>query len=157
MRAENRTDEGTPILDFDDRTGVANTLAGGDTEVWGLDLVYKWAPDGNPTQRNFKLVAEWMQRKLDGVLTYDNGGAGVSDAFQAKQTGWYIQGVYQFIPQWRLGLRYDRLDSGSIDSGVNEANGIIVTPTPMPTVAPTATPTTENTPPASGGGEVIAE
>jgi len=124
MRAENRTDEGTPILDFDDRTGVANTLAGGDTEVWGLDLVYKWAPEGNPTRRNFKLVAEWMQRRLDGVLTYDSGGAGVNDAFEAKQSGWYIQGVYQFIPQWRLGLRYDRLDDGSISAGINEANGI---------------------------------
>jgi hypothetical protein len=123
LRAENRVGA-APVLDFDDRTGVSNTLAGGDTKIWGLDFVYKWAPEGNPTQRNFKLVAEWMQRRIDGDLTFDSGGAGVTDAFEAKQSGWYVQGVYQFIPQWRLGLRYDRLDEGSMNAGVNEANGI---------------------------------
>jgi hypothetical protein len=125
MRAENRVEAGAPVLDFDDRTGVENTLAGGSTKVWGLEVVYKWAPDGNPTQRNFKLVAEWMQRRLDGDLTFDAAGAAITDRFEARQSGWYVQGIYQFLPQWRLGLRYDRLDDGSIDSGVNAANGIV--------------------------------
>jgi hypothetical protein len=62
MRASNGTDAGVPVLDFDNRTGMQNTLACGSTKVWGLDLVYKWAPDGNPAQRNFRLVAEWFAR-----------------------------------------------------------------------------------------------
>ena len=28
------------------------------------------------------------------------------------QSGFYLQGVYQFVPMWRVGYRYDRLDSG---------------------------------------------
>ncbi len=28
------------------------------------------------------------------------------------QSGWYLQGVYQFMPRWRVGLRTERLDSG---------------------------------------------
>jgi hypothetical protein len=30
-----------------------------------------------------------------------------------------VQGVYQFMPLWRVGARYDRLDAGSIDYGAN--------------------------------------
>jgi len=26
-----------------------------------------------------------------------------------------VQGVYQFMPQWRAGYRYDQLDSGSLN------------------------------------------
>ena len=120
MRADNDAEDAAPVLDFDTRTGVSNTLAGGDTQVWGLDFVWKWAPNGNPAQRNFKLVAEWMHRTIDGDLTSN----GTTDAFEATQSGWFVQGVYQFVPRWRLGLRYDRLDSGSVSAGVNEANGI---------------------------------
>src|SRR6185295_6307984 len=29
------------------------------------------------------------------------------------QSGWYVQGVYQFATRWRAGLRYDSLDSGT--------------------------------------------
>ena len=38
---------------------------------------------------------------------------GVTDTYRTRQDGWYAQGVYQFMPRWRAGLRYDRLDSGS--------------------------------------------
>jgi hypothetical protein len=31
----------------------------------------------------------------------------------ARQSGWYLQGTYQFMPGWRVGARYDQLDAGS--------------------------------------------
>ena len=34
------------------------------------------------------------------------------------QSGWYLQGVYQFMPRWRVGLRTERLDSGTPDRAV---------------------------------------
>ena len=35
----------------------------------------------------------------------------LADAYRAaRQSGWYLQGVYQFMPSWRAGLRHDRLD-----------------------------------------------
>ena len=33
------------------------------------------------------------------------------------QSGWYLQGVYQFMPRWRVGLRTERLDAGTPDYG----------------------------------------
>ncbi len=126
LNSQNLVD-GASVLDLDERTGVTNTLAGGNTNIWGLDFVYKWAPDGNPTQRNFKLVAEWMQRDLSGDLTFDPDGINQTDAFSAKQNGWYIQGIYQFVPRWRAGLRYGQLSDGTINGGSNAANGIVGT------------------------------
>lgn len=115
MQARNQvTDQPLAALDF---TGVTNTLTGGNTKLWGLDFVYKWAPNGDPTYRNFKLTAEWMHRTLDGTLT---SGANTGP-FTAKQSGWYVQGVYQFHPQWRVGLRYDQLAQGSYDLGAGLA------------------------------------
>jgi hypothetical protein len=90
-----------------------------------VDLVWKWAPDGNPAQRNFKLVAEWMQLERKGDLTFDADavlGAPQTDRFTLRQWGWYVQGVYQFMPTWRVGLRYDQLDQGSSSLGANAGN-----------------------------------
>ena len=119
LRAQNRVEDAS-ILDLDERfdTGMS-TLSDGHTQMWGLNVVYKWAPDGNPQYRNVKFVAEWYQRRLDGELTTDVGGAADSGSFEARQSGWYLQGVFQFLPQWRAGLRYDRLDEGSYDLAAN--------------------------------------
>jgi len=51
----------------------------------------------------------------------DVSGAAVADAYRAAQSGWYLQGVYQFMPRWRVGLRTERLNSGSPDFGINTA------------------------------------
>jgi hypothetical protein len=115
LHAQNQvTDAPVPALDF---TGVTNTLTGGDNKLWGVDLVYKWAPNGDPVYTNFKLTAEWMHRTLDGTLT---SGANTGP-FTAHQSGWYVQGVYQFHPYWRVGLRYDQLNEGTYDLGTGLA------------------------------------
>jgi len=80
----------------------------GDSDVSVVDFVYKWAQDGNPARRNFVLNAELLLRREDGTLDFD-GAAPASSAYEGRQTGWYVQGVYQPVPRWRGGLRYDRL------------------------------------------------
>ena len=78
-----------------------------------FDAVYKWAPDGNPVERNLKLQGEYFYRHEAGVLN----GLGLRGD---HQTGWYVQGAYQFIPRWRFGLRYDEVaaaDPGSAFAG----------------------------------------
>jgi hypothetical protein len=85
----------------------------GSSHTWVADATFKWAPHGNPTQRSLKLQAEYMRRTEDGALVYDASGAGLSGDFRSVQSGWYVQGVYQFWPRWRTGLRFDYLDAGS--------------------------------------------
>lgn len=99
--------------------GIPNAFSG-KSSIWMADAVYKWAPNGNPTQTNFKLQGEYMRRKESGTLASGE----LADAYASTQSGWYLQGVYQFMPNWRAGVRYDRLASGSpfiglVDSGVS--------------------------------------
>ena len=84
------------------------------TRLLGTDFVWKWAPEGNANYRNFKLQGEYLWRRLatiDGVPV----GATADDVPRARSSGWYLQGVYQFMPAWRAGLRYDRLAGDNYD------------------------------------------
>jgi hypothetical protein len=102
----------------------------GTSKLWLADLVWKWAPNGNPVQRNFKLQGEYFHRQENGELTFDTTGLASTDRYDAAQSGWYLQGVYQFMPRWRVGARFDRLDSGTVDYGGNDAN--LITPAYRP-------------------------
>jgi hypothetical protein len=107
----------------------AETLFSGKNKTWVADFVWKWAPGGNASERNFKFATEVFRRSERGsLLCEDNladGGAcdGITSdgAYRARQSGFYAQGVYQFMPRWRTGYRYDRLDAGSVDFGANSA------------------------------------
>jgi hypothetical protein len=99
---------------------VTNAFTGG-TRVWVGDFVWKWAPNGNATRTNFKLQGEYLRSRRDGDLTYDVAGLDGAGAYRASQSGWYLQGIYQFMPRWRVGLRTERLDSGSTTFAVNPA------------------------------------
>jgi hypothetical protein len=113
--------DGVAFLDYNDLSGVDNQFVGRQ-RITGLDLVYKWAPEGNPTYRNLKVSAEWYQRKYDGDLTFDTAGIASTGLLAAKQSGWYAQAVYQFMPGWRVGGRYDRLNHGEVGLHANAAH-----------------------------------
>lgn len=106
---------------------VTNSFSG-DSHLWIADFVWKYAPNGNPIYTNFKLQAEYLRRHNSGDLTYDkfnaDGTPGVALAapYDAKQAGWYLQGIYQFMPYWRVGLRTERLDGGTVDYSSNSVN-----------------------------------
>jgi len=114
-------------------TGVTNSFSG-NSKLWVVDGVLKWAPDGNATYRNFKLQGEYFKRKEDGTLTFDTLGQSLgtmSDSYASRQSGWYLQGVYQFIPQWRVGYRYDELDSGITTIGLVDSGALTAADFPI--------------------------
>ncbi|MGE5524567.1 MAG: hypothetical protein ACM3SS_12705 [Rhodospirillaceae bacterium] len=114
---------------FEDSDSLGNAITQaftGTSKLWIADFVLKWAPNGNAAVNNFKLQGEYFRRTEDGRLTYNDGGAvfgTLADALNTRQSGWYLQGVYQFMPQWRLGYRYDRLNMGTVSNGI-VANGL---------------------------------
>lgn len=99
--------------------GALSQAFSGRTRVWVLDGVWKWAPGGNATRTSFKLQGEYLRSTRRGELALDAGSGGHADAYRAVQSGWYLQGVYQFMPGWRVGLRTERLDPGTPDYGLN--------------------------------------
>lgn len=102
--------------------GLVTDAFSGSTRVWIADAVWKWAPHGNATRTNFKLQGEVLRGTRSGSLVYDVGGADRAGAYRAVQSGWYVQGVYQFMPYWRIGLRTEQLDPGTPDYGLNAAS-----------------------------------
>jgi len=95
---------------------VTNAFTG-DTRVWIADAVWKWAPHGDATRTSLQLQGEYLRSTHSGSLD-NEGGTG---AYRAVQSGWYLQGVYKFMPRWRVGLRTERLDPGTPDYGFDVA------------------------------------
>ena len=107
---------------------TTNTFTG-NAKMWGVNGVLKWAPNGNPTYNNFKLQGEYFRLRQDGSLVYnDTAGSNVfgqvAGSFDTSQSGWYLQGAWQFYPQWRVGYRYDSLRYSSLNNGL-VSNGIV--------------------------------
>lgn len=99
---------------------VTNSFSGR-SRLSALSGLLKWAPNGNSSVNSFKLQGEYFQFREDGALTYDTGAASLgtqTGGFAARQSGWYAQTVYQFARDWRTGLRYDKLKSGSTGIGM---------------------------------------
>ena len=113
------------VPDLPDTVGGVSNSFSGDSQTTGLDFVWKYAPNGNITETNFKLQGEYFRRRESGLLTYDTAGANITDSYAVTQSGWYLQSVYQFMPRWRAGLRYDRLDPGTAQVGALNAANVI--------------------------------
>ncbi len=97
----------------DQFTGVDHTFI--------ADAVYKWAPNGNFAQSYVKLQGEGFARKESGAFTAldfaSSPGVPATRSFNSGiQTGFYAQAVYQFIPFWRVGVRYDQVHAPSLGS-----------------------------------------
>jgi len=106
------SDQALTQLDANDL--AVDSLFNGRTHVTVIDAVWKWAPDGNATRTNFKLQGEWLRSSRSGTLAYDTAGANLLGDYAQASTGWYLQAIYQFVPRWRVGLRTERLDPGTV-------------------------------------------
>jgi hypothetical protein len=81
-------------------------LFNGSTDLGIFSGVYKWSPGGNPTVKNLTLTTElFLDRQ-----------AGFYDGLRVDQDRWggYIQGLYQFMPRWSVGLRYAGLSTAGV-------------------------------------------
>jgi hypothetical protein len=81
----------------------------GTDHTYIADATYKWAPNGNFVERYLKLQGEFFLRQEQGSFN--------RASFSSTQTGFYAQGVYQFMPRWRLGLRYDQVHAQNLGPG----------------------------------------
>lgn len=89
----------------------------GDTNLYAADIRYVFAPTANPRDREVSFQAEYFIRDEDG--TYEDTDAGTGAVpFSDTSSGWYAQGVYKFLPQWRVGARYARLEAPETPAGL---------------------------------------
>ena len=82
----------------------------GESDLLMAEFIWKWSPNGNSRQRNVTFQSEYLWRNEDGIYNIA-GRPGL--AYDNDQQGLYMQLVYQPIPRWRVGFRYDKLSSDS--------------------------------------------
>jgi hypothetical protein len=111
-----------------------NVSFSGNSRTVGLDAVWKYSPNGNIRDRYIKVQGEYFRHNENGLLTYNTASATpFTDSYAVTQSGWYVQSVYQFMPRWRSGLRYDRLDPGVASVGALNAHNVIANYAYQPT------------------------
>lgn len=105
--------------DVDLHDTTSTNAFSGRSRVTIVDGVLKWSLPG---KRAFKLQGEYLRRSENGDLASNAslGGDFLSSPYASRQSGWYVQSVWQFHPEWRIGLRHDRLGSGRTRIGAVE-------------------------------------
>ena len=98
----------------------ADTFSG-DSRLWTAAFVWKWAPNGNPKVNNAIIQGEYIRRKEEGL--FSGFVSGITGDYRSQQSGWYLQGLYQFMPRWRIGLRHDRISTQSLVDGSGTLTG----------------------------------
>lgn len=88
--------------DGDDHEDDEEHWLDGHSSFWGADFVYKYDSPKEHGQGDWLVQGEYLYRKIDLDVMGDEGGSLVKD-----QDGFYIQGLYGFLPRWRTGLRWD--------------------------------------------------
>jgi len=78
------------------------------------DFVWKWAPNGNPVNENFRFQSEVFYRIEHGLF----GTSKPTAAYNGRQFGWYAESVYQFMPRWKLGYRHAELYASNSGAAV---------------------------------------
>jgi hypothetical protein len=106
----------TDSIDRETGDEAAPDLFTGESKLTGIDLVWKWAPSGNAKAQSIKFQLEYWKRDENG--SFDPASAGAPIGYDGSQKGWYVQTIYQFMPRWRVGLRYDKLESDAVDAAL---------------------------------------
>jgi len=88
-----------------DNNGNTVDVFSGNSKLALADFVWKWVPNGNPVNENFRFQSEAFYRIEHGLF----GATSPTSPYDGRQFGWYAEGVYQFMPRWDLGYRHSEL------------------------------------------------
>ena len=103
-----------------ERSDAKENTFSGSSKIDALHAVYKWSPDRNARERHLKIQMEYFQRSEDGAIT--EFVSSNSSTYSGDQRGGYAQLVYQFIPRWRAGIRFDQLSANNTGNNLTVLN-----------------------------------
>ena len=78
----------------------------GKDNLYGLSLKYTYAPTGNNKESELALQGEYLFRDEKGKYNVENAGF---EPYDNKSSGWYLQGTYKFMSNWKVGYRYAQM------------------------------------------------
>jgi hypothetical protein len=88
--------------------GTEDHWLDGDSSFWGANFVYRYNCPNAYGQGDWLFQGEALYRKTDlDVVGHDLNPSMMGRSLVKNQDGFYVQGVYGFLPRWRAGLRWD--------------------------------------------------
>ena len=81
--------------------------ADGESRILGADFVYKYSAMRSHGEGDILVQGEYFYRDQD--LDHTVAAWEGLPAWTAQQDGYYVQGLYGFLPRWRTGLRWDQV------------------------------------------------
>ena len=81
--------------------------ADGESRILGADFVYKYSAMRSHGEGDVIVQGEYFYRDQD--LDHTVAAWEGLPAWTAQQDGYYVQGLYGFLPRWRTGLRWDQV------------------------------------------------
>jgi len=109
-----------------DRPSLSGATFTGSSDIAIAHFVWKWAPHGNWHERNFQFQSEFLHRRENGTVADINN----TGNYRGNQNGWYVQETYQWMPQWRVGLRYGQAEASNSTTGLTATTPLAVAGTP---------------------------
>ena len=92
----------------------------GESQLSGIDFIWKRQLSGG---RSLKFQSEYFMRDEEGLVTLSETEGDALFHYIGDQSGWYAQGVFQFAPRWRAGVRYDYLTADNDLTIISNATG----------------------------------
>ncbi len=75
----------------------------------GIDALFRHDAHGDRGQGNLTIQSEYFYRNKDlELVASDDPLAPLGGALDSSQDGYYVQGLYGFLPRWRSGLRWEQ-------------------------------------------------
>ena len=87
----------------------------GKDHLYGLSLRYTYAPSGNNKESEFALQGEYLFRNEKGQYDVENAGF---VPYNNNSSGWYVQGSYKFLTNWKIGYRYAFMHPDEVPAGL---------------------------------------
>lgn len=89
----------------------------GKDNLYGISLKYTIAPDGNNKYSEIAIQGEYLFRDEKGKYFIEDSDAA---KFNNKSSGWYIQGTYKFLSNYRIGYRYSQMSPDNVPNSLKD-------------------------------------
>ena len=89
----------------------------GKDNLYGVSLKYTYAPTGNNKESEIALQGEYLFRDEKGQYDVENAGF---VPYDSNSSGWYAQGSYKFLTNWKVGYRYAQMRPDDVPNGLKD-------------------------------------
>lgn len=89
----------------------------GKDNLYGFSLKYSYAPTGNNKESEFAVQGEYLYRDEKGFYNIEDAGF---EKYDNTSSGWYVQGSYKFLTNWKVAYRYAQMRPDKVPDALED-------------------------------------